>query len=125
MKKIALVLSILCMTAIESWSGNNSPQIPIVIIESSQEDGLNHRSPETTPISACYEDFISSVCMTFSQNLGVLDITITNLTDGTYADFEIDSSLGSAILPISGVEGFYTIVIVLANGVEYVGQFEL
>lgn len=125
MKKLLLILSILCMAAIESWSGNNSPQIPIVIIESSQEDGLNHRSPETTPISACYEDFISSVYMTFSQNLGVLDITITNLTDGTYADYEVDSSLGSAILPISGNEGFYTLDIMLTSGEQYVGQFEL
>lgn len=63
--------------------------------------------------------------MTFSQNLGVLDITITNLTDGTYADYEVDSSLGSAILPISGNEGFYTLDIMLTSGEQYVGQFEL
>ena len=125
MKKLLLILSILCMAAIESWSGNNSPQIPIVIIESSQEDGLNHRSPETTPISACYEDFISSVYMTFSQNLGVLDITITNLTDGTYADYEVDSSLGSAILPISGNAGIYNVLIVTAGGIQSGGEFEI
>ena len=29
MKKLLLILSILCMAAIESWSGSNSPQIPI------------------------------------------------------------------------------------------------
>ena len=63
--------------------------------------------------------------MTFSQNLGVLDITITNLTDGTYADYEVDSSLGSAILPISGNTGIYNVLIVTAGGIQYGGEFEI
>ena len=124
MKQLLIVLSILCMGAVESKSVNNNPQIPIqVIISTGQESP--HRAPAYVPIQAYYQEILSSVCMTFSQNLGVLDITITNLTDGTYADYEVDSSLGSAMLPISGEEGFYTIEIVLTSGVQYIGQFEL
>lgn len=124
MKQLLIVLSILCMGAVESKSVNNNPQIPIqVIISTGQESP--HRAPAYVPIQAYYQEILSSVCMTFSQNLGVLDITITNLTDGTYADYEVDSSLGSAILPISGNEGFYTLDIMLTSGEQYVGQFEL
>jgi hypothetical protein len=124
MKQLLLILSILCLGAIESRSGNTDPQIPIqVIISSGQECPI--RAPAYVPIEAYYAGVLSSVCMTFSQNLGVLDITITNLTDGTYADYEVDSSLGSAILPISGNEGFYTLDIMLTSGEQYVGQFEL
>lgn len=124
MKQLLLILSILCLGAIESRSGNTDPQIPIQVIISSGQECPN-RAPAYVPIEAYYAGVLSSVCMTFSQNLGVLDITITNLTDGTYADYEVDSSLGSAILPISGNEGFYTLDIVLTSGEQYVGQFEL
>lgn len=124
MKQLLIVLSILCMGAVESKSVNNNPQIPIqVIISTGQESP--HRAPAYVPIQAYYQEILSSVCMTFSQNLGVLDITITNLSDGTHADYEIDSSLGSTILPISGVSGFYSILIVTASGIQYGGEFEV
>lgn len=125
MKKIALILSILCMAAIGSWSGNNSPQIPIQVLQAGQETGINDRGLANVPICAYYEEFLSSVCLTFSQNLGDLDITITNLTDGTYADYEVDSSLGSAILPMSGNTGIYNVLIVTAGGIQYGGEFEV
>lgn len=124
MKKVLILLSILCLGAIESKSGNNDPIIPIQVIISTGQECPN-RTPANVPIQACYQDVLSSVCMTFSQNLGVLDITITNLTDGTYADYEVDSSLGSAILPISGNEGIYNILITTAGGIQYGGEFEI
>lgn len=124
MKHVLLILSILCLVATESWSGNNDPQIPIQVIISSGQEGP-HRAPEYVPIQAYYEESLSFVCMSFAYSLGDLDITITNLTDGTYADYEVDSSLGSAILPMSGNTGIYNVLIVTAGGIQYGGEFEI
>lgn len=124
MKHVLLILSILCLVATESWSGNNDPQIPIQVIISSGQEGP-HRAPEYVPIQAYYEESLSFVCMSFAYSLGDLDITITNLTDGSHFDYEVDSSLGSAILPISGDAGFYTIVIMTSSGAQYGGEFEI
>ena len=84
-----------------------------------------NRNLDFVPIQAYYEENLSSVCMSFAYSLGDLDITITNLTDGTYADYEEDSSLGSAILPISGNTGIYNVLIVATGGIQYGGEFEI
>ncbi len=125
MKKALLILSILCLAAFESRSGNDGPHIPIQILQSSQEEGLTQRGGDAIPIYACYENILSSVCMSFSQNIGFLDIMITNLSTSAHVDYEVDSSLGSAILPIPGNEGIYNILIITAGGIQYGGEFEI
>ena len=59
------------------------------------------------------------------NSLGEVGVNVTNHSTGDYLDGTLDANAGTAILPISGDEGFYTIKFILANGTEYYGEFEL
>ena len=84
-----------------------------------------HRAPARIPISVTYISFMSALRITFSNNLGEVEVNVTNHSTGACLDGTLDASTGTAIIPISGDEGFYTVTFVLAGGTEYYGEFEL
>ena len=85
----------------------------------------NHRAPARIPIKVSYVSFISALNITFINNLGEVGVNVTNHSTGDYLGGTLDASAGTAILPISGDEGFYTVTFILPNGTEYYGEFEL
>lgn len=126
MKKIVLLLSFICLVAMTSWSAEDDPQfIPIAVLDNTIETGQTHRAPAFIPMQAYYDGFLTSVCVQFLQNIGDVEVTITNLSTGDYVNYNVDSSTGGVFLPISGVEGTYRIVFLLSSGVGYEGEFEI
>ena len=126
MKRIVLVLSFICLTAITSWSAKDDNQfIPIAVLDNTVVTGQTHRAPAFIPMQAYYDGFLTSVCVQFLQNIGDVEVTITNLSTGDYVNYNVGSSTGGVFLPISGVEGTYRIVFLLTSGVEYEGEFEI
>lgn len=126
MKKIVLLLSIICLAATASWSAEDEHQfIPIRVLDNTIETGRTHRSSTDIPIVACYDDFISSICLQFLHNIGDVDVIITNAFTGDYIEYEVDSSLGSVMLPINGDVGIYDITILLSDGSGFEGEFEI
>lgn len=126
MKKIVLILSFLCLVATSSWSAEDDHQfIPIAVLDNTVVTGQTHRAPIFIPIQAYYDVFFTSVCVQFLQNIGDVDVTITNLCTGDYVKYDVDSSIGWTMLPISGEAGTYRIVLLLSSGAGYEGQFEI
>ena len=126
MKRIVLFLSLICLAAITSWSAKDGQQfIPIAVLDDTVVTGQTHRAPAFIPMQAYYDGFLTSVCVQFLQNIGDVEITITNLFSGNYVNYDVDSSAGGTFLPISGEEGFYRIVFSLDNGSEYEGEFAI
>lgn len=123
MKKEFLLLSIIFfISAPFSKSTNDGGTVPIPVVDHNELDPI-HRS--IIPIEAYYIALNSSICVTFSQNLGDMDVTVTNLTTGDSDDFEIVASIGSTLLPISGDTGYYRIDFILSSGTQYYGEFEI
>lgn len=126
MKKIVLILSFLCLVTTSSWSAEDDHQfIPIAVLDNTVVTGQTHRAPIFIPIQAYYDVFFTSVCVQFLQNIGDVDVTITNLCTGDYVEYDVDSSLGWTMLPISGEAGSYRIVFLRASGARYEGEFEI
>ena len=122
MKKLLLLLSIFVLAAPLTKSTNDGGTVPIPVVDSHELDPI-HRS--LIPIEAYYISLNSSICVTFSQNLGDMDVTVTNMTTGDSDDFEIVASVGSTLLPISGDAGYFRIDFILASGTQYYGEFEI
>lgn len=127
MKRIVLLLSILFLAAEVTWSYSNGDHqfIPIRVLDNTTETGRENRSPEFIPILALYDDYSSSIYIQFLQSIGDVYIDVTNIDTGYNADFEVDSSLGTVILPISGENGLYDITFVLSEGGAYQGELYL
>ena len=115
------------MTAVTSWSATDGDHqfIPISVLDNTIQKGTTHRAPAYVPIQAFYNGFCSSVCISFLQNLGQVEVSITNLYNGEYAEYDIDSSEGTAIIPISGNYGLFRITFELSEGSGYTGEFEI
>lgn len=112
--------------AMTSWSAKDDHQfIPIAVLDNTIVTGQTHRAPAFIPIRAYYAGSFTSVCVQFLQNIGDVDVTITNLSTGDYVDYDVDSSTGGTLLPISGEVGSYRIVFLLASGAGYEGEFEI
>lgn len=122
MRKIGLIISCLCLVALSSWSDEGDRQfIPIAILDSTTVNGQTHRAPAFIPVQAYYDGFLTSVCVQFLQDIGAVYVSIANLSTGDYSENEIDSSIGGALLPISGEVGIYRIVLLRGNGTTKFG----
>lgn len=127
MRKITLILSLLLLTVSSTWASiSEDPQpINICILRKTPDTERIHRSPEYVPIQAYYDDVLSVVCISFLQNIGEVEVTITNIFDGDTVEYEVNSMAGSVVIPLDGGSGNYQLSILLSSGKEYVGEFEL
>lgn len=82
------------------------------------------RSPAVVPISAQYDSFASSVFLTFTSNLGEIEVEVMNTTNGYYDSGDILTLTLYAIIPISGGSGHYIITFTLSSGQQYRGEFD-
>ena len=127
MKQIALLLILLCTTNVVSWSAKDDNQqiIPIPVLDTTVETGKVHRSLPPVPIQALYDGFSSVIMVTFLQNLGEVEVTLTNLFSGNTAVDCIDSRINTAMLPVNLESGFYQITFLTSSGASYYGVFEI
>ena len=63
------------------------------------------------------------IYLTFSSNLGYVNVSLEEAYSGLILQTVVDSSTLSAILPFSGDPGEYSITFSLSSGVEYEGSF--
>lgn len=85
--------------------------------------GSGPRQETDAPIRAYY--LAGTVIVSFLQDLGNVEITIDEESNGTILQTIVDSSTLSAILPLNMSSGEFSIFIVLSSGVEYHGQFSI
>ena len=103
----------------------DDPDDDIIINEGSSNGNPSGNRSVTIPIQASYNSFTCIVSVLFTQNLGVISTEIENTTTGEYYSYLTDSSLGGDAFLLSGTSGHYTITFTLANGTEYIGEWEL
>ena len=87
--------------------------------------GKGPRSPAVIPIFASYESLLSSVLLTFTSNLGEIEVEVMNTTTGDYISEMIDTQFLSATVPITMGPGHYLILFTLPSGRQYKGEFDL
>lgn len=125
MKKLFLLLSILCLSAGISLSSTDDQVIPIHTLDDNANKGRNHRGFDDVPIHAMYEESSATVRVFFLQNLGEVDVFITNISTGFFVDYTVQSNTGYVELPLNGVSGYYFIEFYTSGGTGYIGEFQI
>lgn len=89
--------------------------------------GGGNRAPQSCPIHVTLINttYIAYLIVTFTINIGTIDLWISNQNTGEYLYGEIDAEPGSQSIPISKVSGLYTISFALSDGTVFEGEFEL
>lgn len=130
MKKFYLILIatfFVCSLDVSASSlfERENDRINIKMRDKKSNQAHSHRAPAKIPIEANYNSFISGIAITFLQDLGNVEMNVTNHSTGEYLEGATTATTGTTVLPISGTEGVYTITFTLPNGTEYEGEFEI
>ena len=128
MKKLLLFAAAFLLALPFTWAqtGGGDDPFEILIGEGGTGNGgPEHRSPGTIPFQVAYSSSLSSLLLTFNDNLGSVAIRVENLTTGWYLQTQVNAVSGSQLLPISGTSGYYEITFTLTDGHIYIGYFEI
>lgn len=78
---------------------------------------------EGVPILASYESVLSSLLLSFTRNLGEIEVEVLNSTTGGFCSDFIDTRYLYAVIPITFGSGHYIITFTLPSGQQYQGEF--
>ncbi|MDE7127314.1 MAG: DUF3244 domain-containing protein [Bacteroidales bacterium] len=135
MKKTIMFLAAVFMTIVSvapvfadgngDGASKSDQNIIIIRLGTQKNSEKRHHAPARIPMEVSYVSFMSALKITFLNDLGSMDVNVTNHTTGEYISGTMNAAAGVTMLPISGTEGFYTITFTLPGGREYTGDFEL
>ena len=124
---LGMVISLFFSPEITATSVSRSSRDSIIVISPVGDpgtDGNGPRSPAIVPISASYEPLLSSVFLTFTSNLGEIEIEVINTTIGGYFSAFVDTQFLYATVPITMGPGHYMLLFTLPSGRQYKGEFD-
>lgn len=91
----------------------------IVVIPFPINNPTPPKAPAIIPISASYEPLIASLMLSFTHNLGEIEIEFLNTKSGYYESTFVDTQTLTAVIPITGGSGHYIILFTLPSGQQY------
>ncbi len=114
---------LLCPLFFPKVLGEDNTKIVIL-----KNDGITtkpiHRLPSKVPMECFYYSSSNSVLITFSSQIGDVDVDIYNMSTGEQVGMTILSQ-NISFVPCPGIEGYCIITFRLSNGNTYYGEFEL
>lgn len=125
MKRVLLVLCVLFSLSVSSALADNGNSKPVEMHKGEAKDPNKVRPRDLiqVPIACFYSD--GSLFFTFMEDLGELEISVTNLNTGVEIIDEIDSFCGNALLEVSESSGEYQIEITTETDDSYYGEYTL
>ena len=125
MKRFVLILCALFFVQFSNIIRAEEQRNILIVKKKDSEDVPKQRPRDLiqVPIACFYSN--GSLFFTFMEDLGELEISVTNLDTGAEIIDEIDSFGGSAVLEVSESSGEYQIEITTETGDSYYGEYTL
>ena len=125
MKKFVLILCALFFVQFSNIIRAEEQRNILIVKKKDSEDVPKQRPRDLiqVPIACFYSN--GSLFFTFMEDLGELEISVTNLDTGAEIFDEIDSFCGNALLEVPESSGEYQIEITTENGDSYYGEYTL
>lgn len=130
MKKIASLLLLFCSLSL--YASPTHETSPMADDDEIIEIDVNYnppvtgpkRAPAHIPITASYYVSSSIIEVIFLSNIGNVNIVLTNLSTGSMSTFNT-SSEGPLFIPISQIDGFYSIEFITSAGHTFIGYLSI
>ena len=125
MKRFVLILCALFFVQFSNIIRAEEQRNILIVKKKDSEDVPKQRPRDLiqVPIACFYSN--GSLFFTFMEDLGELEISVTNLNTGVEIIDEIDSFCGNALLEVPESSGEYQIEITTENGDSYYGEYTL
>lgn len=130
MKKIPLLLSVIGLMTVSmmqpvSMSAmrvqGDDPTLIVILPPVISPEGAP-RSPAFNPFTAYLNG--DAVVLNCSAPYGDVAVTLVS-TAGDYYTTVFDTEDGSVIIPVSGLSGHYTLLLTIASGSQFMGEFDI
>lgn len=130
MKKIPLLLSVIGLITVSmmqpvSMSAmrvqGDDPTLIVILPPVISPEGAP-RSPAFNPFTAYLNG--DAVVLNCSAPYGDVAVTLVS-TAGDYYTTVFDTEDGSVIIPVSGLSGHYTLLLTIASGSQFMGEFDI
>lgn len=126
MKKILMFVLAAFMLAVSFQNlyavHDRDPEI-IILPANYPETPIPNRN--LVPITAYYNETLSSIIVSFNSDIGNVEMTITNQATGEIMGETINAFLNPVVVPLFNSTGVYSIVFELSNGEIFSGELEL
>ena len=123
MKKILLFLCMLLSLSVIDVRGINESSKPVEINKGTAKDPDKVLPRTPVSITCTYNEGI--LYFTFWEDLGELEITLTNQSTGTTTIYPYDGVSGSVVVGVSNESAPYLIEIETISGDCYYGEYTL
>lgn len=125
MKRFVLILCALFFVQFSNIIRAEEQRNILIVKKKDSEDVPKQRPRDLiqVPIACFYSN--GSLFFTFMEDLGELEINVTNLSTGVEIIDEIDSFCGNALLEVPESSSEYQIEITTENGDSYYGEYTL
>lgn len=126
MKKALLFsVALLMLLPVQNIIADDDNKTVVLEIDIYQTKQAAQRSFVDIPLECYYVGFDSSVVTVFSEDIGIVDISIVNTSTGEVFFDTVDSKGGQCAVRISGEDGTYILQIGTESGDIYEGEFTL
>lgn len=123
MKRLCINLLLLAMlTGFVSSAANDGDDPVVIVVNPGNEVGHGPRSTGI-PIQGYVYD--GSIYLFFSDNLGLVNVDVTEFLMGHILHTVVDSSESCVVIPFSGEEGIYQILFKLDSNISFISSFTI
>lgn len=128
MKRILTTLLMVCCIAASSMAQNGSDQyVDFQIVAQGHVDTPIYRAPAIIPVQGYYFSFLNTLYLSFTRDLGMVNVNIENDMTGELISEVIPSDSGAQAIPLgsSSNGGIFTITLSSPNGQQYIAILDL
>lgn len=125
MKKIIYLFVLTLAALVCSPAKAGDEVVDIVVICSTEEGEVIHRTPTQIPIECTYYSTLQTIVVNYLDDLGSVTVEIENQTTGEYCQTVVNALAGPMPFIISGTSGHWRITFTLPSGVSYYGEFDI
>ena len=119
---ILLVASLLLSSAFNVTA--DEPQVPDLKIPIKVEKKGKLMRNLHTPIASTYYGMFSCICTEVYEDLGEIEVYVTNISTGEFWNSSFDSGRDSHhVIQVSGTSGYYEVEYITESGSVYEGGF--
>lgn len=122
-KLITLIMAVLLPLSAFQMSADEKEARPIPIKKSLVNDMT--RTQHSLPIESYFLGMVNAIQTSVTSDLGMIEMTVINLTTGETWSETFDSAVSPHFLQISGAPGLYEITYLTSFGDLYEGNFTI
>lgn len=124
-KKYSLLLILLVLCSFNGKGATYSDGGNPIVILPANHTGTTFPNRSIVPIEAYYSSLASSVVVSFTVDLGSVDVVVSNIDAGETVEVTIDSYDAPSFISIPWTEGLVSVQFILDDGQLYYGEFNL